>query len=104
MPASRAATSSRLRATIPASTSAIADLDERLEPLMGRARGQSVERNRGALGEAVGLACGEQQGPGIDRHRLLLAARAVALEQGAQPLRIILGAAAAELGERRRRE
>src|SRR6185369_10632492 len=80
-PANRAATSVRLRATIWASTSAIADGDQGFEAFVGRARGQGVERERGTFAQARGLAGGKQKGARVDRYRLLLGAGAIALQQ-----------------------
>src|SRR3954471_10377600 len=70
VPASRAATSFRLRATIsPNTSSAMAGLDEQLEAPIGLGRAVRVHRPLRTHPEIGGEAGGHQQGAGVERHR-----------------------------------
>src|SRR6185436_14421236 len=73
-PASRAATSARLRARM---ASSMADLDERLEQPMAGAGAEDAQRHLRSLTQRSGPSRGEQQGTRIERHRLLLRLTAV---------------------------
>src|SRR5687767_577283 len=75
-PASRAATSRRLRATMRPSTSAIARLDIGAEHRARLARQQGMARARRAVGEVGRQPRGPQQGPGVERDDVILGALA----------------------------
>src|SRR3712207_6375985 len=70
-PASRAETSTRLRATISARIpSATTCLDEQLEPPIGFARLERLQRQPHPLAQVAREPGGEQQGAGVERHDL----------------------------------
>src|SRR5690606_4697866 len=93
-PSSRAATSSRLRATISPSTppiSRMGRLHERVEPLARSPGGNRLERDVGAFREAPCKAGGLEEGARIERDDLRLGGRRLAAQQRIEARRILGG-------------